>query len=113
MKFKNIFESIKLYHVSNPEHRKNIKKEGLVPQIGPSYEAHYEKNMGPAVFVSSKNEYDSTYDDDRYEITLSQDEYDNLEFHIDKEAKDALYTFNTIPVKNIKLIHKGSGDSTF
>ena len=30
------------YHIGNTFFRKDIKKQGLIPQIGPSYEAHFE-----------------------------------------------------------------------
>jgi hypothetical protein len=105
---------ITLYHVSNPCFRDSILKNGLIPKTGPSYKAHYEdKTMGDAIFVSLKNNYDSTYDDDRYEISLSQEEFEMLDFKKDKEVADALYTNNPIPRKSIKLFYKGSGKSTF
>jgi len=34
--------------------------------------------MGQVVSVATTDEYDSTYDDDRYEITLSSDEFEDL-----------------------------------
>lgn len=102
---------IRLYHVSNPVFRNQIKKEGLRPQIGASYEAHYEDNhMGPVIFVCKENNYNSTYDDDRYEIILSEEEYRALDFQIDEEVDGALYTKSPIPAKYLCLIHKGSGE---
>ena len=107
-------KEIKLYHVSNPENRLSILKDGLIPSIGFSYQCQYEDgHMGPVVFVSTDNLYDSTYDDDRYEISLSKEEYENLEFQEDLEASNALFTENLISKEKIRLIYRGSGQSNF
>ena len=107
-------KKIKLYHVSNPKNRDSILKNGLQPKIGPSYKSHYEeKIMGPVVFVSISNRYDSTYDDDRYLIELSEKEFEKLNFEIDHEVEDALFTTKPINPEFLKIIHYGSGESTF
>lgn len=108
------FRMVVLYHVSNPTFRENILKNGLIPKTGPSYEAHYEdKTMGDAIFVSTENNYDSTYDDDRYEISLTEEEFRLLGFREDKEVENALYTKKPIPAKKLKLLYRGSGESVF
>ena len=107
---------IVLFHVGNPSFREKILKEGLTPQFGDSYKSHYESSyldMGKAIFVSSVNDYDSTYDDDRYQITLTKEEFDSLNFKKDLDVENALYTNEMINMRNIKLIHTGSGESTF
>lgn len=99
---------IVLYHVSNPLYRDSISQYGLIPQKGASYMCHYGDNhMGDVVFVSTKNNYDSTYDDDRWKITLTQEEYAYLEFNTDKEVSNGLYTKKVIPSRCLTLIHKG------
>lgn len=108
------FKMVVLYHVSNPAFRKSILENGLIPKTGPSYKAHYEeKTMGDAIFVSTKNDYDSTYDDDRYEISFTEKEFSLMDFKEDREAKNALYTKKPIPAEKLKLLYRGSGESTF
>jgi len=101
---------ITLYHVSNPVYRETIADEGLKPQIGNCYEAHYEdqcKKMGPAIFLSLKNEYNSTYNDDRYEVKLSLEEFRNLDFKLDHDVDDAVYTNLPIELNKLELIYEG------
>lgn len=108
------FKMVLLYHVSNPAFRKNILENGLIPKTGPSYEAHYEeKTMGDAIFVSTENDYDSTYDDDRYEISFTEKEFSLMDFKKDKEVKNALYTKKPISAEKLKLLYRGSGENTF
>ncbi|WP_152184419.1 hypothetical protein [Sulfurimonas indica] len=105
---------INLYHVSNPIFRKKILREGLLPKVGDSYIAHYEeKNIGPVIFVSTQNDYDSTYDDDRYLISLSDEEFKVLEFKIDNEVQNGLYTRHPIAKEKLELVHSGTGKSLF
>jgi len=105
---------ITLYHVSNPIFRESILKNGLMPKIGPAYSEHYmNKNILKAIFMSTKNDYDSTYDDDRYEITLTDKEFKSLGFKKDYEAVNSVFTTKPINNEKIKLIYKGSGVSTF
>jgi len=103
-----------LYHVSNPFYREKILEKGLIPQMGDSYILHYEeKNMGPVIFVSTQNDYNSTYDDDRYLISLSDKEFKTLEFKIDSEVQNGLYTKHLIQKEKLSLIYKGTGESIF
>lgn len=95
-----------LYHKSNPINRNNILTEGLIPKIGYSYEAHYEDfDVKPAVFLSETKDYDTTYDDDLFEIESS-----NYSFIKDPDVKNGYVCFEKINPNNIKLIYKGTGD---
>lgn len=61
-----------LYHTENPYNRDLVYKRGLVPSIGGSYECHYEdEELDPVIFLS-EHKYDSTYDDDIWEIDVTQ-----------------------------------------
>lgn len=106
-----------LYHRSNPSNRKSIKKDGLVPQVGESYESFYDgtdKELEPLVFLydgqRDKKHYDSTWDDDCWKINVK---------YLDKSLlkKDdgvyGLYCYSypeTIPPKALELVYKGTGD---
>lgn len=103
-----------LYHVSNPKFRENIMKQGLLPMVGDSYRAHYDdnENLRPVIFLKNTNDYDSTYDDDRWAIDTSEldsscllDDFDN---HM---AEQGCYVY-TKPISphSLHLIYKGSGN---
>lgn len=110
----------KVYHKAPPTLRENILKEGLKPQVGPSYSAHWEEKeeeLIPVIFAydKDKKEYDSTYDDDIYEIDTSK--LDKESWNKDKDE----YMYNTfgsivynkeIPKDAIKLIYRGTGNPT-
>lgn len=104
-----------LYHVSNPVYRESILKNGLIPQVGESYIMHRGENeiLPPVVFLSINNDYDTTWDDDRYEVTLYINKFilkPDLSPHlIDK----SFMCHNAIPPACLKLIHRGTGASTF
>jgi len=107
-------ETIMLYHKSLPSNRESILENGLVPQIGPIYNTFYgENNMGPVVFVCDHNNYDTTYDDDIYLITLTKEEYLELEFKEDMYVIGGWYTEKQIDAKNIEIVYYGTGNSTF
>lgn len=103
------------YHKSNPKFRDKILQKGLIPQIGDSYQLHHEgKKLTPCIFLydKSKAEYDSTYDDDIWEVRLDNThnwipDLDNGMF----EFCGAIMCFTTIPVKDLNLIYKGTGES--
>lgn len=103
---------ILLYHVSNPKFRESILDNGLLPKMGDSYLAHYEnkENMGAVIFLSRENDYDSTWDDDRYLIKLSLEEFEALEFQNDPDVKNGVYTSKPIPSANISLFYMGTGE---
>jgi hypothetical protein len=104
-----------LYHTSNPTFRAKIAKEGLIPKG--KGEAWLSDTVidGEVIFaVNSDNKRDwwySTYDDDIYRIDttgLKNIWYCDPNFDL-KDMR--IITFERIPVRYIKLIHKGSGDS--
>lgn len=101
-----------LYHTSNPHFRNNIAKEGLTPQVGASYSAHYndKTNLLPGIFLSVEK-YDSTYDDDIYEIDTAKLDPNKLYKDPDEEIDCGWFLYaDAIPVNAIKLIYKGSGE---
>ncbi len=117
------FEGIlpkKLYHVSNPAFRSNIEKVGLQPQLGDSYTLHWESEWPdfetiPCVFLATNNDYDSTYDDDRYEVDTKYIDKKKLYYDISKTIDDEIELekewfmyFDEIPPKALKLIYKGT-----
>jgi hypothetical protein len=102
-----------LYHTSNPFYRNEISKEGLIPKQetwGKSFGSDMNVELGEnkAIFLSKNTPYDNGYDDDIYKVEVK-----NLKnsFTQDKYFKNGVYTLEAIPVKNIKLIYKGSGKS--
>lgn len=101
-----------LYHKSNPSFRDKIMKDGLKPMIGDSYALHYadgdKSKLKPAIFLCSNKDYDSTYDDDMWQIDAS-----DLKFNKDEKCYDGCFICHIpIPADKIKLIYKGTGDST-
>ena len=111
----------KLYHKGNPKFRDEILRDGLEPRVGECYSLFYTDNMGytkdelePLVFLYDKNiqEYDSTYDDDIYEIDTNKLDKDYL--YKDKALPEYCYTYKErIWPTALKLIHKGTGDDNF
>ena len=112
-----------LYHKSPPSIRKEIENEGLKPKIGDSYKAHWEgekkeNELEPVIFAYDKNkkEYDTTWDDDIWEIDTNK--LDNKNWKKDPDEymtnKYGSIVYNkVIPKEAIKLIHKGSGKNNF
>ncbi len=104
------------FHTSNPKFRLSILEKGLMGKIGESYSLHYfnkEASMfGPVIFASTDSEkiYDSTYDDDIWEI-LNHKKYTWYE---DPDMKfPYVYTKENICIKDLVLIYKGTGISSF
>ena len=103
-----------IYHTSNPHYRDVIAKQGLIPK-GKSETWLSDTNInGEVIFaVNSDNKkdwWDSTYDDDIYKIdttNLKNLWYVDPNFILDDRR---IITFEPIPPKNLKLIHKGTGD---
>lgn len=115
---KLILENIKLnnivYHTSNPKHRNSIMKQGLIPKQeswGNAIDSDYNKELGDkgAIFIVNGGEYyDSTYDDDVWEINTNSLKN---KWYKDNYVTGALYTLTPIDKNNIKLIYKGTGKS--
>ena len=112
----------KLYHKGNPYYRDDILKNGLIPKIGDSYRLFItdsgrgdrqlkDEELQPMVFLYDADvfEYDSTWDDDKYEINT--DLLDKSLFRHD--VLSDCYTYSDIiPPKALKLIYKGTGETT-
>ena len=102
-----------LYHVSNPRFRKQILSQGLQPKVGSSYGAHYDDNKGltPVIFLKGTNDYDSTYNDDRWAIdTFTLDKsclYADFDDYMAKQG--CLVYTKVIPPSSLHLVHKGDG----
>ena len=105
----------KMYHKSNPELREQISKEGLKVKVGDSYKAHYDDrdDLEPLIFMYDKNvkEYDTTYDDDIWEIDLTKNDVSKIKNDPEKNIAHYCYIYpKDIPVNAIKLVHKGTGE---
>lgn len=104
-----------IYHTSNPIFRDKISKEGLIVK-GNSEAWLSDTNIdGKVIFaVNSDNKkdwWDSTYDDDIYEIdttNLNNDWYKDPNFDLEHNR---IITFENIPPNSIRLIYKGSGSN--
>jgi hypothetical protein len=105
-----------VYHSSNPIFRDKIAKEGLIPKGKSEAWLSDTEIDGEVIFAvnndNKKDWWDSTYDDDMYRIDTT-----NLKnkWYVDPnfDLEDArIITFQKIPVNAIKLIHKGTGEST-
>ena len=104
---------MKFYHKSPPTLRDKILKEGLTVQVGDSFQFHHEdKTLTPCIFLydKSKAEYDSTYDDDIWEVKLEtlDDCIPDLDYGM-YETYGAIMCLVNIPVENISLIYEGTG----
>lgn len=102
-----------LYHVSNPCFRKQILSQGLKPKVGSSYSAHYDDNKGliPVIFLKDANDYDSTYNDDRWAIDTSTLDksclYADFDDYMAKQG--CLVYTKVISPSSLHLVHKGDG----
>lgn len=102
-----------VYHTSNPIHRNFINKGGLIPKqeswgIAIGSDMNSELGDKKAIFATNNGEhYDSTYDDDVWEINTS---IIKNKWFVDKHFSDGIYTFDSIPRNAIKLIYKGTGN---
>ncbi len=96
-----------LYHISNPTNRDSILINGLIPQIGDSQRCNID-NPQPRIYMCLHNHYDSTYDDDRWLIKVT-----DLTLTDDPDVKGGVYTTEPVQPNNLILLHKGTGESTF
>lgn len=107
----------KLYHKSNPIFRKSILKNGLLPKVGECYSLYWEdktdEELVPYIFMYDKDicDYDSTYDDDIYEIDVDTLNKDHIKLDMCPTLVGCYVYDLPIPITSIKLIHKGSGKS--
>ena len=111
----------KLYHKAPPHVRNYIKEQGLVPYVGDSYAMHWEdkvdiSKLRPYVFLYDKNvsEYDSTWDDDIWEVETKLLNKNLLMPDPDIGMYENLgcYVYPVVIEPNkIKLVYKGTGKS--
>jgi hypothetical protein len=104
---------MKLYHTSNPYYRDVISREGLIPKQetwGKAFSSDMNKELRDtkAIFLKEGKPYDNGYDDDIYEVDISKLTNDFTE---DSYINDSVYTTKPIPLKAMKLIYKGTGNS--
>lgn len=102
-----------VYHNSNPFFRDQIKEMGLIVKGKSETWLSDTPIEGDVIFATNSDEksdwFDSTYDDDIYQIDttkISNDWYEDPNFSGSKH----IITFNNIPKKAIKLIYKGTGN---
>jgi hypothetical protein len=101
-----------VYHTSNPIFRDKISKEGLIPKGKSESWLSDTKIDGKVIFVVNSNKkkyfFDSTYDDDIYQIDTTK--LNNKWYNDPNFGSDELHliTFENIPLNSIKLIYKGS-----
>ena len=105
-----------VYHISNPIFRDKISKEGLIPKGKGETWLSDTKIDGKVIFVvnsdNKDDQWDSTYDDDIYEIdttNLNNKWYNDPNFDLEDKR---IITFEAIPLNSIKLIYKGTGSDT-
>lgn len=107
-----------LYHKSNPIFRDKIKNKGLVTKGKSETWLEDTEISGKVIFATNSNDrkdwFDTTYDDDIYEIDtdlIKNTWYKDPNFVWDKKSKHVI-TFENIPSKAIKLIYSGKGGDT-
>lgn len=104
-----------MYHKAPPYLRKTISKEGLKAQVGGSYSCHWDgsnKQLVPGVFLYDKSigEYDTTYDDDIYEVNtqmLVRNKFDKDPDDYMYEAYGSVIYTDNIPPNLLRLVKKG------
>lgn len=122
-----------VYHTSNPIFRDKISKQGLIPKGKSEAWLSDTKIDGKAIFAVNSDDkedwWDSTYDDDIYQIDtekITNKWFEDPNFSNDKEQfavyngkpiklpnttkkNDRIITFEKIPIEAIELIYKGAG----
>ena len=108
-----------LYHKSGTFNRDSILRNGLIPQVGPSYKAHWDddEDLKPFIFLYDHakvygGEYDSTYDDDIYSVDVSQLDKSHLFRDPDMSMNGCWVYDKVISPSAIKLIYKGSDEDS-
>ena len=118
----------KAYHTSNPYFREQIAKQGLIPKTyEQSDQTWHLGGIQPlirdnravlfAMLSDDRNDvYDSTYDDDIYEIDLTKIHnqwYHDPNFIGDAGGTDNIccLTLEPIPLSAITLVYQGTGNN--
>jgi hypothetical protein len=103
-------------HKSNPIWRKNILETGLLVSVGECYETYvgYGEKCTPAIFATNSTNkrdwFDSTYDDDIWEINTEMipDVKWYEDRHFESKSKH-IVTFQDIPKEALTLKYEGTG----
>jgi hypothetical protein len=102
-----------LYHKSAVCNRSSILRFGLKTQVGFSYQCHWDdrKGLKPLIFLYDKNvlEYDTTYDDDIYQIDTERLDKRRISRDPDKGMKGCYTYSGSIPIAYCSLVYKGTG----
>jgi hypothetical protein len=114
-------ESI-VVHVSNPNNRESIQKNGLKVSVGECYSSYVGDKYEciPAIFATNSTEeeqiFDSTWDDDIWYIYTDvanvkwfRDAHFRDENHPEYGFYKHIVTFENIPKEAIELHKKGTG----
>lgn len=96
-----------MYHTSNPNNRESILKTGLIPSFG-DQRCFGNELKDKAVFLTLLEPFNSTFNDDLYWVEI---EHDSME--VDTAMEDSYIYYKIIPVSQIKLLVKGTGQSEF
>ncbi len=121
---KEIIPNKIVVHKSNPMFRDNIRQEGLKARVGECYQIYVNREQRdpnkikckPVIFatdsLNKKDLFDSTYDDDIWEINTEMipDVKWYVDKHYDSKSKH-IVTYQNIPPNCLKLIYKGTGES--
>lgn len=109
-----------LYHKSPYSIREKILQQGLIPKVGASYQAHWENELSltPYIFLYDHNtikngEYDSTWDDDIWQIDTSKLDLSHLFNDPDELMIGCLVYDQPIPPSAIKLVYQGSNKDSW
>jgi hypothetical protein len=109
-----------VYHKSPNTTRGSIQINGLKTSVGDCYLSYMSHNRGiskciPAIFATnSKNPkklFDTTYDDDIWQIDTSKIDnewYEDANFYGFKEKYPHIVTFDDIPPNALKLVYSGT-----
>lgn len=104
-----------VYHLSSPIFRDEIYKNGLITKGKSETWLSDTEIDGNVIFATNSNNkkdwFDSTYDDDIYQINttkLNNKWFLDPNFTWEKSPKHII-TFENIPLNSIKLIYQGSG----
>ena len=112
----NITPNKYVYHKSNIKFRREISKIGLITKGKSETWLSDTEIEGNVIFATNsdnkKDWFDSTYDDDVYQIDTTKINNKWLldpNFTWEKSPK-YIITFDNIPLSAIKLVYKGSGN---
>lgn len=102
-----------LFHKSSIANRNSIRNNGLIPQVGSSYQSHWDtkKDLKPLVFMYDATvcEYDTTYDDDIYRIDIEKLDKRKITFDPDRSMIGCYVYSAVIPNNCCSIVYYGTG----